>query len=1045
MQCPKCQIENPEGKKFCCECGSNLILAFSKCSSEILPSDKFCSACSYDLKNAPFDASDKRTDQKPLEEEKPTFDDLYRCDLESVYEQGREEVLRDHAFRILLERCDTIEKLEKLAFDGARGLAGWTTKELIEITNHFRLLSSPENEIRIYRECRDKVFRSAPRVREFYLLALNKIGRPLETIQESKRIIAEGGQNALVWSILGESYSSRMIFAEQIASELAEAKGEPFTIDPRLLACLPHYFPEMDTDNMTVAFAQALRQKNLHLATRIFRRGFRESGSSYAGLGWMLRTIDYLLSLKIEQGQLLHEHGVGGLDSGKKLNLKLAEREIQSVERELDSQIALIGIALELQGGSESLDYWTHAGQLLLSVAQGDVTRIPLDMARLFTAADAEFKLAITTKEMLRIRNNCQTIRPVELAGGRSTALLDLRIKCADMAIAELEAGCSRLRAAAVKKRGAALNEEYRRLIDCKPANRVNVFLNKTINFCALTSNLIPVRIDGAIGRIGARVPDLLINRHVQDDLASILEMEVLQPMLLEKREDPKSIIEAIQKIVGNGFKIADLQDLLSPTHAAFDIRSDGLIALSGVDYGMRRHARTGTDLTATLLMQNGDCRETMYLNGSLFACWQQREVKRLIAKAMLCLELEFYEGFQNIFQKEIPARMRYQLRGGQMSIYVESIAMSTKYVCERSCIEDATALCHPYGMKELLAGQPLSHYELENSKIEVTYGDGSTTWIEPKDPVTGTRHPIDHVPVAGGGIPVIPHSGTANEKVKAIRLLNLVEEHAMTFLYDTQQQTLTFCDGFYNEALFDSPYTFGNGSVVLEDKPLSAGLISAGSRVLRHADGSLHKHPVYIEFLPFSQTDYDVVLMESDIPGTILLMGRSFHGDLSHERHCLKEGISPIPALLEKIQDWQVGQQDTAALDRKTIEKRIARMIMDLARSQSDHVHMQETDGREPLIREDAENNNVYLVLSGQLQVYRRGKSLCDDHGTAIVIKTGGIVGELSALSGKAASATVAGEAVVLGIAMPVVQQQLKNDPAFRDSMTELAGYRIY
>ncbi len=128
------------------------------------------------------------------------------------------------------------------------------------------------------------------------------------------------------------------------------------------------------------------------------------------------------------------------MDSGEELNLKPAGREIQTIERELDSQIALIGIALELQGGRESLDYWTHAGQLLHSAMKGDVAKIPLDLARLFTAADAEFKLAITTHEMRRIRDNCRVIRHAEPAGRFNTALLDLRIKCAEMAVAELEA-----------------------------------------------------------------------------------------------------------------------------------------------------------------------------------------------------------------------------------------------------------------------------------------------------------------------------------------------------------------------------------------------------------------------------------------------------------------------------------------------------------------------------------------------------------------------------------------------------------------------------
>jgi len=71
MQCPKCQVENPDGKKFCRECGADLILACPRCSSEILPSDKFCGACRYDLRAAPSAVPDKSPDQRPQEEKKP--------------------------------------------------------------------------------------------------------------------------------------------------------------------------------------------------------------------------------------------------------------------------------------------------------------------------------------------------------------------------------------------------------------------------------------------------------------------------------------------------------------------------------------------------------------------------------------------------------------------------------------------------------------------------------------------------------------------------------------------------------------------------------------------------------------------------------------------------------------------------------------------------------------------------------------------------------------------------------------------------------------
>jgi hypothetical protein len=234
---------------------------------------------------------------------------------------------------------------------------------------------------------------------------------------------------------------------------------------------------------------------------------------------------------------------------------------------------------------------------------------------------------------------------------------------------------------------------------------------------------------------------------------------------------------------------------------------------------------------------------------------------------------------------------------------------------------EDGAAILRSYGIDEMRAGLPLTLYEIENSKIEVMYTDGTTAWIEPREPVTGKWRPIDHAPVPGGGVPIIAGAGANLEKIRSIRLLNLVEEHSLTFLHDAQRQTMEFCDGFYNEALFNSPYAFGSGPVNIEESHTHAGLIRAGSRMVMQRDGSRQQQPVYLEFLPFSQTSYEAALVEGDIPGTIQLMGRIFKGDLKRERRRLEEGNSPIPALLEKVQEWQLGRHESATADQKMTE----------------------------------------------------------------------------------------------------------------------------
>jgi CRP-like cAMP-binding protein len=497
--------------------------------------------------------------------------------------------------------------------------------------------------------------------------------------------------------------------------------------------------------------------------------------------------------------------------------------------------------------------------------------------------------------------------------------------------------------------------------------------------------------------------------------------------------------------VVGAGLKVGELQDLQSSTHAAFDIRSDGLIALSGIDRDMRKNTHTGTDLTAALLMQTGDCRETMYLNGAFFASWQQLQVKKRLASAMLCLELNYIQGFESIINEVIPQLMRYQVRGGQVAVYGESIAMRGKYHSEQVSADDPTAAFRPYGIDELRRKKPLTQYELENAKIKITFTDGSVLWLEPKDPNTGKWRLIDHTPVPGGGIPLIPNAGDDYENIHSLQLLNFVEEHALTFLYDSDEQTVRLSDGFYNQNLYgNSPYAFAGDLVNLEDLRENRGLLRAGSRLLKHADGSVQEYPVYLEFLPFSQTDYEAALVEGDIPGTIQLMGKIFKGDLRRERKRMEEGVSPIPALLEKVHEWERARRASPALDKTTAERRLARLILDLARDRPELIQLQEVNADQPVIIEGTENDRVFLVLSGQFMVTRNGKPICSDAGEPIVSTAGGILGELTALRGGVASATVAGNGMVFGITMSVVRQHLADDQAFRSCMEELTQYRV-
>jgi class 3 adenylate cyclase/tetratricopeptide (TPR) repeat protein len=61
MECPQCQFENRETRKFCAECGAKLAILCPQCISENLPGEKFCGECGHDLhtptKSVPADLS----------------------------------------------------------------------------------------------------------------------------------------------------------------------------------------------------------------------------------------------------------------------------------------------------------------------------------------------------------------------------------------------------------------------------------------------------------------------------------------------------------------------------------------------------------------------------------------------------------------------------------------------------------------------------------------------------------------------------------------------------------------------------------------------------------------------------------------------------------------------------------------------------------------------------------------------------------------------------------------------------------------------------
>ena len=152
MKCPKCQFENPEGIKFCGECGSKLEIQCSKCNAFNPPQFKFCGECGHNLnissepfpKNPSFDEKiDKIQRYLPegltekilaqrgkIEGEKRQVTVLF-CDLAGytpLTEQiGAEEVysLMGRVYEILIHKVhDFGGTVNEMTGDGVLGLFG---------------------------------------------------------------------------------------------------------------------------------------------------------------------------------------------------------------------------------------------------------------------------------------------------------------------------------------------------------------------------------------------------------------------------------------------------------------------------------------------------------------------------------------------------------------------------------------------------------------------------------------------------------------------------------------------------------------------------------------------------------------------------------------------------------------------------------------------------------------------------------------------------------------------------------------------------------
>src|SRR5262245_48540141 len=72
MQCQRCGFENPEGTKFCEDCGTKLVWACPSCGEQVRPTAKFCGECGTALIGPAAVALPGQQDVQPAQSSVPT-------------------------------------------------------------------------------------------------------------------------------------------------------------------------------------------------------------------------------------------------------------------------------------------------------------------------------------------------------------------------------------------------------------------------------------------------------------------------------------------------------------------------------------------------------------------------------------------------------------------------------------------------------------------------------------------------------------------------------------------------------------------------------------------------------------------------------------------------------------------------------------------------------------------------------------------------------------------------------------------------------------
>ncbi len=302
--------------------------------------------------------------------------DSAEIDWKKAAEQNKQTVERESKFDTKIRQIldgenkspeEKLVELRKFTFED-NSPSSLNPSELMLLLNtfkdHFENHADWESIIKLYNGSNDERFTSAPLVREFYAVALNKSGNAEASIKEAERLISEGVETGEMMSALGKAYKLRYEAAKAMASTAGETDGEKFKEAKKNYLNL---FPE-DTD---------LNQVNVH-----FQQSFEKAFLAY------------------EKGYLLDFEYYPGINAVY-LALEIRTEEWDQKAHEMAK---LVKWSAENDGGLDAQDYWTAITTLeAMCIMHDDAYAIEAGLAKVLPRATKVWQIDTTLEHLNKL------------------------------------------------------------------------------------------------------------------------------------------------------------------------------------------------------------------------------------------------------------------------------------------------------------------------------------------------------------------------------------------------------------------------------------------------------------------------------------------------------------------------------------------------------------------------------------------------------------------------------------------------------------------